>query len=92
MNAVTCLLTTKSGDFEMRLRHPHLGELLFPFRYPGNSISRAACKQRLQLGNALKCLILSICRNRGAIPAQTQQQLCNIPQHSEREASFVKKS
>jgi hypothetical protein len=92
MNAVTCLPAGSLGDFEMRLRHPHLGELLFPFRRPGNSNHRAACTQRLQVVNTFKFLILSVCRKQGANSAPTLQQLCNIPQHWEGSALFVKKS
>ena len=84
MDADTCLRANTLCDFGARLRHPHLGELLFPLRLPGNSIRRAACNQRLEVGDALECLILPIFRNQGANSAQAQQHLCKIPQRSAR--------
>jgi hypothetical protein len=73
MNADTCLRANTLCGFGTRLRHPHLGELLFPLRLPGYSIRRTACNQRLEVGDALECLILSIFRKQGANSAQAQQ-------------------
>jgi hypothetical protein len=90
MDADTCVRANTLCDFGARLRHPHLGELLFPLRLPGYSIRRTACNQRLEVGDAFECLILPIFLNQGANSAQAQQHLRKIPQRSAREEFILR--